>query len=351
LTLRAFKAIIFLFMRTQDFDYHLPDELIAQTPLPRGESRLLVLHRDTGRIEIRKFPFLIEYLEPGDTLVLNDSRVSARRLTGRRKSGQEAEALLLRPRGETEWEALVRPGKRLRPGATLSFHLASDHEVCARVEEMTAEGGRILNFATRNDRDSLATEGVSPLPPYIHASLADEERYQTVYAGENGSAAAPTAGLHFTEDMLRAATAKGVGIAKVTLHVGVDTFRPVKTDEVETHVMHGEWFTIRDEAAGIINNTRGRIVAVGTTSVRVLESAAVDRRQVRAMSGETRLFITPGYEFKMVDRLLTNFHLPKSTLIMLVSALAGRERVLDAYRAAVEAKLRFFSFGDAMLIV
>jgi len=338
-------------MRTDEFDYVLPEELIAQTPLPRGKSRLLVLRRADGRPEHRRFADLLEYLLPGDTLVLNDSRVTARRLIARRESGQPAEALLLRPRGETEWEALIRPGKRLRTGACLRFALSGGAEVDAAIRETTAEGGRILRFADRQTRDRLATEGVAPLPPYIHTRLEDEERYQTVYAGPGGSAAAPTAGLHFTPEMLAQVESAGVQIARVTLHVGVDTFRPVRTEEVEAHVMHGEWFTISPQDAARINATPGRVVAVGTTVVRSLESAAVGPGCIAPTTAETRLFITPGFRFQIVQALLTNFHLPKSTLLMLVSAFAGREKVLAAYQAAIEERYRFYSFGDAMLIV
>jgi S-adenosylmethionine:tRNA ribosyltransferase-isomerase len=338
-------------MHTSDFDYDLPPDLIAQDPCPRGESRLMALHRDSGQIDLRRFPDLLDYLRPGDTLVLNDSRVTARRLLAQRDSGQEAEILLLRPIGESAWEALVRPGKRLRPGAAVTFTLRDGREIRAEVRETTPEGGRILAFATPDERDALAHEGVIPLPPYITHALPDEERYQTVYAGPGGSAAAPTAGLHFTEAMLAEARSRGIRVAKVTLHVGVDTFRPVKVESIEEHVMHGERYTISPEAADAINTAPGRIVAVGTTAVRVLESAADEDGKVRASSDTTRLFITPGYRFKAVDALLTNFHLPKSTLLMLVSALAGRENILRAYRTAVEERFRFFSFGDAMFIV
>jgi len=338
-------------MRTEDFDYDLPEHLIAQTPVPRGESRLLILHRETGQIELRQFSDLLEYLRPGDTLVVNDSRVTARRLIGKRTSGADAEALLLRPLGERQWEALVRPGKSLRPGAQITFLLRNGCETAATIVGVTAEGGRVLEFESPHIRDAMLTEGVTPLPPYITQGLLDESRYQTVYAGPGGSAAAPTAGLHFTEEMLARATSRGIEFASVTLHVGIDTFRPVKVESLEEHVMHGEWYTVSDEAARVINEAKGRIVAVGTTTVRVLESAAAGPRKISAASGDTRLFITPGYKFKLVDVLLTNFHLPKSTLLMLVSALAGRDNIKKAYAAAVDAQFRFYSFGDAMLIV
>lgn len=338
-------------MRTEDFDYDLPPDLIAQTPLPRGESRLLILHRDTGEIELNQFPALLEYMRAGDTLVLNDSRVTARRLRAVRPSGADAELLLLRPIGEVEWEALVRPGRSLKPGTELSIPVTAGSYIRAEIVESTAEGGRLLRFADQATRDQLAIEGVAPLPPYIHETLADEERYQTVYSGPGGSAAAPTAGLHFTQDLLAEAERRGIRIATVTLHVGMDTFRPVKVEDASHHVMHGEWFTVDDAAARIINETPGRVVAVGTTTVRVLESAADRCGNVRPQTGVTRLFITPGYEFKIIDALLTNFHLPKSTLLMLVSAFVGREKVMKAYQAAMSNGIRFYSFGDAMLIV
>lgn len=338
-------------MRTGEFDYPLPEELIAQTPLPRGESRLLVLHRADGRIEHRRFADLPDYLRAGDTLVLNDSRVTARRLTAQRESGQPAEVLLLRPRGDTEWEALVRPGRRLRTGVSLRFTLSDGQEIPATVAEQTPEGGRVLRFTDRATRDRLAREGGAPLPPYIRAPLEDEERYQTIYAGPGGSAAAPTAGLHFTPETLARAEALGVSLARVTLHVGIDTFRPVRTATIETHRMHGEWFTLTPQDAARINATTGRVIAVGTTSVRALESAAIGPGCVAPTTAETRLFITPGFRFQVVQALLTNFHLPRSTLLMLVSAFAGREAVLAAYRAAIDHRYRFYSFGDAMLIL
>jgi S-adenosylmethionine:tRNA ribosyltransferase-isomerase len=338
-------------MRTDDFDYVLPEELIAQTPLPRGESRLMVLRRESGQAEHRSFSALRDYLRAGDTLVLNDSRVTARRLFALREAGGAAEVLLLRPRGETEWEALVRPGKRLRAGASLRFSLSEGEDIVGEIVASTPEGGRILRFEDATTRDRLKTAGAVPLPPYIRTRLEDEERYQTVYSGPGGSAAAPTAGLHFTPEMLRAIEAAGVRIARVTLHIGVDTFRPVKTERLEDHAMHGERFTLSSEEAARINSTPGRVIAVGTTVVRVLESAAVAPGCVAPMAGETRLFITPGYRFQTIQGLLTNFHLPRSTLLMLVSALAGRETVLAAYQAAVEAQYRFFSFGDAMLVI
>lgn len=342
-------------MQTADFDYHLPPEQIAQTPLPRGEARLLILGRDTGAVTLGHFADLPGYLKEGDTLVLNDTRVTARRIMARREGGQEAETLLLQPRGETDWEALVRPGRRLRPGAHLTYTLPDGNLLTAQVVDVTPEGGRILRLDSTASRDRLASEGSTPLPPYIHARLDDETRYQTVYAASSptgGSAAAPTAGLHFTDEMLDRIQVQGVRIATVTLHVGVDTFRPVKVENLDEHVMHGEWYSVSEEAADMINTTPGRVVAIGTTSVRVLESAASEPgRNVRAGSGVTRLFIRPGYAFKIVEAILTNFHLPKSTLLMLISAFAGREQVLSAYETAVREEFRFFSFGDAMLIM
>lgn len=338
-------------MRTEDFDYELPQELIAQTPIPRGESRLLVLHRDDGRIEHRAFVDLLGYLDSGDTLVLNDTRVRARRLLGACANGRPAEALLVAPRGDLEWDALVRPGRHLRAGAELHLELCDGGEVVAAVTESLPGGLRILRFCDRATRDRLQNEGSAPLPPYIHSHLQDEERYQTVYSREPGSAAAPTAGLHFTADMLERLRRRGTSLATVTLHVGLDTFRPVRTADLEEHEMHGEQFRISPEDAALINGTKDRIMAVGTTTVRALESAAVGPRQIRPMEGETRLFITPGFRFQAVEALLTNFHLPRSTLLALVSAFAGRERIMDAYRAAIDARYRFYSFGDAMLIL
>lgn len=349
-------------MRTDLFDYHLPPELIAQTPLPRGELRLLVLRRADGQIEHRQFPDLLTYLRAGDTLVINDTRVIARRLRGLRASGKEAEVLLLRPVGARQWAALVKPGRSLRAGTNLAL-LGPDENAfngvppqeTAQVVGETDEGGRLLEFTDAHARDRVGLWGSSPLPPYIHTQLSGdaEERYQTVYAQHNGSAAAPTAGLHFTETMLTQAQALGVQIARVTLHVGVDTFRPVKTDDTADHQMHGEWVSVSEEAAQIINATQGRVIAVGTTSVRALETAAQAATTTRivAFTGETRLFITPGYSFRAVDALITNFHLPRSTLLMLISALATREHILAAYTARVNVQYRFYSFGDAMLII
>ncbi|HLK56153.1 MAG TPA: tRNA preQ1(34) S-adenosylmethionine ribosyltransferase-isomerase QueA [Chthonomonadaceae bacterium] len=351
-------------MRTDLFDYDLPPERIAQTPLPRGQSRLLVVHRADGRIEHRQFADLPEYLRTGDTLVLNDTRVSARRLTAQRESGQSAEVLLLRPVGETCWEALVKPGKALRPGKTLTLIGPPPDSVVLTVPIVatTPEGGRVLDLGERALRDTMAEWGVAPLPPYIHTPLphAEEERYQTVYAAQDGSAAAPTAGLHFTPELLRQIAAQGVRSTYVTLHVGVGTFRPVRTETVAEHEMHSETMYLSEETARIVNDTPGRVIAVGTTSVRSLETAAqiAERqtgdsatRRVVPYVGETRLFLTPGARFRVVEALITNFHLPRSTLLMLVCAFADRELILRAYREAIREEYRFFSFGDAMLIV
>ncbi len=350
-------------MRTDQFDYHLPPELIAQVPSERGESRLLVLHRSDGRLEHRQFSDLLDYLSQGDTLVLNDTRVTARRLVGVRESGREAEVLLLRRIGDKRWEALVRSGKSLRSGASMTI-LGRDRELqraTATVTGITSEGGRILEFADAEQSKAVGEWGVSPLPPYIHTPLPveQEERYQTVYARHDGSAAAPTAGLHFTTEMITQAREKGISTTSVTLHVGADTFRPVRSDTVGEHEMHGEWIELRPDAAAIINSTPGRVACVGTTSTRCLESAAGFRTpseqaaglRVAAYQGDTHLFITPGYAFQAMDALITNFHLPRSTLLMLVSAFAGVEAVRHAYDEAVRLKYKFFSFGDAMLIL
>ncbi|HLJ55622.1 MAG TPA: tRNA preQ1(34) S-adenosylmethionine ribosyltransferase-isomerase QueA [Chthonomonadaceae bacterium] len=347
-------------MRTDEFDYDLPPELIAQTPLPRGESRLLVLHRFTGEIEHRLFGDLPDYLAPRDVLVLNDTRVSARRLRAIRGNGAEAEVLLVRPFGERAWQAIVRPGRAFRPGAAVTLAGPEGGPVRADVTAVTEDGGRILEFPTAELRDRAATWGQAPLPPYIHVPLPpeQEERYQTVYARQAGSAAAPTAGLHFTPELLEKLEAAGTIIARVTLHVAVATFRPVRAETVEAHEMHAETIEVPQEAADVVNGCRGRIVAVGTTSVRTLETAAAAAAssgptagRVAPTTGETRLFIVPGYKFRAVDAIITNFHLPRSSLLMLVSAFAGVESTRTAYRSAIENRYRFFSFGDAMLIV
>lgn len=339
-------------MLLSDFDYHLPEELIAQIPAERRDhSRLMVLGRDDGQITHRRFYNLPEYLVPGDTLVFNDTRVIPARLLGvKADTGAKIEVFLLnRLTGDT-WETLVKPGKKARPGTKLKF---SDDLSC-EILDVTDFGGRVVRFVFEGTFETVLDRlGETPLPPYIHTKLDDKERYQTVYARERGSAAAPTAGLHFTPELLQQLKDKGVNQAFVTLHVGLGTFRPVTSDDITGHVMHREYYSISPETAGLINRTKaagGRVIAVGTTSVRTLETAAADGN-IAPGSGWTNIFIYPGYTFKMVDALITNFHLPKSTLLMLVSALAGRENVLAAYREAVAERYRFFSFGDAMFIV
>ena len=341
-------------MKTSDFNFELPPELIAQTPLDRRDaSRRLVLDRSTGAGEHRHFFDLPSYLRPGDCLILNDSRVLPARLLGHRLPGGGAcEVLLLIDRGNKTWECLVRPGKRMRVGAKLSF---GDGELTAEVVEELPGGNRLVRF----DYEGIFLEvldrlGKMPLPPYIKAELQDKERYQTVYSRVTGSAAAPTAGLHFTKELLRQIQDMGVKIGYVTLHVGLGTFRPVKEDEITDHEMHSEYCVIPQETADLINETKrggGRVICVGTTSCRTVESWAAEDGTMTASAGWTNIFIYPGYRFKVLDGLITNFHLPESTLIMLVSALAGREHILAAYEEAVREKYRFFSFGDAMLIL
>jgi S-adenosylmethionine:tRNA ribosyltransferase-isomerase len=339
----------------KQFDFDLPERLIAQHPLEeRTASKLLVLDKQTGQIRHRRFVDLIEHLEPGDVLVLNDSRVLPARLIGVKKdTGASIEVLLLKSLGDDRWETLVKPGKRMKPGTEVIFGDGLLRCVC---EEVTETGGRIVRFLYDGIfYEILDRLGTMPLPPYIHAQLEDQERYQTVYARERGSAAAPTAGLHFTAEYLRQIEAKGVIITYVTLHVGLGTFRPVSADTVEEHVMHAEYYEIPPETAEAIESAKAagkRIIAVGTTSCRTLETVGRDNGgKVVASSGWTDIFIYPGYSFQVIDGLLTNFHLPKSTLVMLVSALAGRENILRAYQTAIEHEYRFFSFGDAMLIL
>ena len=340
-------------MKTSDFNYDLPPELIAQTPLERRDgSRLLVLDRETGAMEHRHFYDLPEYLHPGDCLVLNDSRVLPARLLGHRvPSGGAVEVLLLQDKGDGVWECLTRPGKKTQPGAELSF---GDGELTATVVGALDGGNKLVQFHYEGIfLEVLERLGKMPLPPYIKEELEDGERYQTVYSRVNGSAAAPTAGLHFTREMLDSIAAMGVSIAYVTLHVGLGTFRPVKADEITEHHMHSEFCMISAETAALLNRTRaagGRIICVGTTSCRTLESFANDDGTFEEKSGWTDIFIYPGYRFKAMDALITNFHLPESTLIMLVSAFAGREHVLKAYEEAVKERYRFFSFGDAMFV-
>ena len=339
-------------MKLSDFMYDLPEERIAQTPVePRDHSRLMVLHRDTGAVEHRHFYDVIDYLAPGDCLVVNETKVIPARLYGERPTGGACEVLLLKQVGPKTWETLVRPGKKLKPGAEVIF---GDGRLKCRVLSTTDVGGRIVEFECEGTFEAaLDALGEMPLPPYIHEKLQDRNRYQTVYAKQDGSAAAPTAGLHFTPELMERIRQKGVDIVPVLLHVGLGTFRPVKVENIEDHEMHTEYFEVTEDAARRINAARergGRVVAVGTTSVRTLESAAEDGK-VRAMRGDTNIFIKPGYHYQMVDALITNFHLPGSTLVMLVSALYDRERILSAYEVAVKEKYRFFSFGDAMLIL
>ena len=341
-------------MKTHDFYFDLPEQLIAQTPIERRDaSRLLVLNKTTGEWQHRHFYDLPEYLCPGDCLILNDSRVLPARLLGQRLPGGGAcEVLLLIDKGDKTWECIVRPGKHLRTGARVSF---GNGELTATVTEVLPDGNRLVKF----DYEGIFLEvldrlGKMPLPPYIKEELQDRERYQTVYSKVVGSAAAPTAGLHFTPELLQKIQDKGVRIGYVTLHVGLGTFRPVKEENITDHDMHSEYCTVPKETADLINETKrngGRVVCVGTTSCRTIESWAQEDGTIKASAGWTNIYIYPGYKFKVLDCLITNFHLPESTLIMLVSALAGRERVLAAYAEAVKEKYRFFSFGDAMLII
>jgi len=340
-----------------DFYYDLPEELIAQTPAQqRDKCRLMVLNRENGRIEHKTFSDIIDYLNPEDMLVVNSSKVIPARLLGKtEKTGSDMELLLLRMLDSGEWETLVRPGKRAKVGASFDFSGALRATVTGIVEG----GNRTVKFEYDTERfknvyEVLDAVGNMPLPPYITKKLENKDDYQTVYAKKEGSAAAPTAGLHFTSELIERIKAKGVGYGEVTLHVGLGTFRPVKVEKIEEHLMHGEYFYMPDEVAEEINKRRaagGRIIAVGTTSCRVLESVSDQEGIVHPIKGETGIFIYPGYRFKATDALITNFHLPESTLIMLVSALAGKESVMSAYKEAVEERYRFFSFGDAMLIV
>ena len=339
-------------MKTHDFYYDLPEELIAQTPLEkRDTSRLMTLDRTTGEVNHKHFYDIVDYLNPGDCLVMNDSRVLPARLLGHRPTGGAVEVLLLRDLGGKCWECLCKPGKKMQPGNEVIF---GNGELTATVKEVREDGNRVVEFHYEGIfLEVLERLGKMPLPPYIKEELQDQERYQTVYSRELGSAAAPTAGLHFTKELLEKIRAKGVKTAFVTLHVGLGTFRPVKAEEVLEHHMHSELCMMNDETARILNETRaagGRIVCVGTTSCRTLESLVNEDGSFEAKSRWTDIFIYPGYTFKAMDALITNFHLPESTLVMLVSAFAGREHVLNAYKIAVENRYRFFSFGDAMYI-
>lgn len=340
-------------MKVKDFDFYLPEELIAQHPMEkRDEARLLVLGKKTGEIEHKIFKDILDYLTPNDCLVLNNTRVLPARLIGsKEETGGKMEFLLLKRTGNDEWETLVKPGKRAQIGAKFIF---GNGELKAEVIAMGEEGSRIVKFYYEGIFEEILDQlGQMPLPPYIKEKLDDKEMYQTVYSKEEGSAAAPTAGLHFTEELLEKIKEKGVKLAFLTLHVGLGTFRPVKVEEIQEHIMHSEYYKMDKETAKIINTTRekgGRVIAVGTTSCRTLETIGDIEGKVKEQSGWTDIFIYPGYKYKVVDALITNFHLPQSTLLMLVSALAGRDNIMNAYNMAVEKEYRFFSFGDAMFI-
>ena len=341
-------------MKTSDFFYDLPEELIAQDPLEdRTASRLLVLDRKTGAVKHKIFSDVIDYLNKGDCLVINNTRVIPARLIGEKEgTGGKVEVLLLKRRANDVWETLVKPGKKLKPGAKITF---GDGRLRAEVLEVVEEGNRLVKFHYEGIfEEILDSLGEMPLPPYITHKLEDKEMYQTVYAKFDGSAAAPTAGLHFTKELLNKIEEKGIKIASITLHVGLGTFRPVKVDDVNNHHMHTEWYEVNAEAADIINETKrngGRVICVGTTSCRTIESVADEKGYMKAKTGETDIFIYPGYKFKVMNGLITNFHLPESTLVMLVSAFAGKENVLAAYETAVKERYRFFSFGDAMILI
>lgn len=340
-------------MKKSDFYYDLPERLIAQTPIePRNDSRLMILQRETGQVTHTKFTDLFAYVRPGDLLVLNDTKVLPARIFGKRTdTGSQVEFVLLKRQNDTDWECIAGPGKKAKVGHCFTFSKALSGEVI----EVLPDGNRILRFAFEGEFYALLNEvGNMPLPHYIKEELKDKDRYQTVYSKELGSAAAPTAGLHFTKEMLAELQAKGIGVAYVTLHVGLGTFRPVKAENILDHKMHSEHYHVPAETAEAINRTKehgGRVICVGTTSCRTVESAADETGYMRECSGDTDIFIYPGYRFKCLDALITNFHLPESTLIMLVSALAGYENTMNAYKTAVDEEYRFFSFGDAMLIV
>ena len=340
-------------MKVSDFDFYLPEELIAQHPLEkRDESRLMVLDKKTGEIEHKRFYDIIDYLNKGDTLVLNNTRVMPARLIGEKENtGGKIEFLLLKRVEGDKWECLAKPGKSAREGRRFTF---GNGILKAQVIEVLENGNRIVEFYYDGIFEQvLDSLGEMPLPPYIHEKLEDKERYQTVYSKEKGSAAAPTAGLHFTKELLKKIEDKGVNIVYLTLHVGLGTFRPVKVENIENHNMHSEFYMLSKESAEIINQTKkrgNRVISVGTTSTRTLETIGDENGMVKEQSGWTNIFIYPGYKFKVVDNLITNFHLPESTLIMLVSTLAGKENVMNAYNIAVKEKYRFFSFGDAMFI-
>ena len=340
-------------MKKQDFYFNLPESLIAQVPLSdRTESRLLVLDKESGNIEHKKFTDIVDYLNEGDCLILNDTKVIPARLYGKREgTGGSVEILLLKNVGDDDWEVLVKPGKKARIGSKIEF---GNGLLRCEVLKMIEDGKRIVRFKYDGIFNEILDElGEMPLPPYITEKLEDKNRYQTVFAKNEGSAAAPTAGLHFTEDIIKKIKDKNINIGYVTLHVGLGTFRPVKEDDILNHIMHTEHFEISKEVSDLINDTKKKgnnVIAVGTTSVRTLESAAIENDIVKCQNSDTDIFIYPGYKFKVVDKIITNFHLPESTLIMLVSAMAGRENTLKAYDEAVKEKYRFFSFGDCMLI-
>ncbi len=340
-------------MRTADFYFDLPEEQIAQDPLEdRSSSRLMHLHKEDGSLEHRHFRDIVEYLNPGDCLVVNDTKVIPARLYGHKsETGALIEILLLKRMENDVWECLVKPGKKAREGAVIEF---GNGILKGEIIKIAEEGNRWIKFTYEGIFEEILDQlGEMPLPPYITHKLQDKNRYQTVYAKNEGSAAAPTAGLHFTKELLQQVKEKGVNIAHVTLHVGLGTFRPVKVDDVESHHMHSEFYVVEEDQAKLINDTKkagGRVIAVGTTSCRTLESATGEDGILKAGSGWTEIFIYPGYQFKMIDALITNFHLPESTLLMLVSALAGKEKIMHAYEVAVKEKYRFFSFGDAMFI-
>ena len=340
-------------LKTSDFYYDLPEELIAQDPLEdRSSSRLLVLDKETGNTEHHIFRDIVGYLNPGDCLVINDTKVIPARLIGaKEETGAKIEVLLLKRGADDVWETLVKPGRKAKPDTRISF---GDGLLVGEVVDIVDEGNRLIRFEYEGIFEEILDQlGQMPLPPYITHQLKDKDRYNTVYAKNSGSAAAPTAGLHFTPELLEEIREKGVDIARVTLHVGLGTFRPVKVDDVENHHMHSEFYMVSEEAAQKINRTKengGRVICVGTTSCRTIESAADENGHLKACSGWTEIFIYPGYRFKILDALITNFHLPESTLVMLVSALAGKEHVLSAYEEAVKERYRFFSFGDAMFI-
>lgn len=337
-------------VRLSDFDYELPEELVAQTPLPdRAASRLLHLDPSTGQVHHRLFRDVVEILQPGDVLVLNNTRVNAWRFRGHKPTGGEVEILALKELEPGIFESLIKPAKRLKPGATFDLGLGVTGTVLIGGEEPT----RIVQLLSKegNLNEKLTQIGEMPLPPYITQKLTDQERYQTVFSDANGSAAAPTAGLHFTTDILEALKKKGIQIATVTLHVGIDTFRPIQVDDVTDHQMHGEVCEISPKAAKIINQAKGRVIAVGTTAVRTLESFTTAKGKVQSGRTTSRLFITPGYQFNVVDGMFTNFHLPRTTMLLMISALASRELILNAYAEATKEKYRFLSFGDSMLLL